>query len=179
MCLRPAEAPGRGGSGRSARWGAWGSGNGRKEGAGASRMPAFGMETQCQSSAGVLSHPARRWSGEGRAPSLFGFPPPVFQRLSHPVSGLIFHAGEWKGFTVKIYVCSECGWFPSGGRRDLCFPFSFFIRAMGSTVGRWGSESAAWRADQKVPCLQAGREAVRKARQRGAPGGAGASPRPP
>lgn len=40
-------------------------------------------------------------------PSLFGFPPPASQRLSYPVSGLIFHASKWKGITMKIYVCSE------------------------------------------------------------------------
>lgn len=80
---------------------------------------------------------------------------------------------------MKIYVCSQCGWFPSVGRRDRGFPLSFFIRALGSTVGRGGSESAPWRADHKAPRLPAGRETVRKACQRIAPGGAGASPRLP
>lgn len=80
---------------------------------------------------------------------------------------------------MKIYVCSECGWFPSVGRPDRGFPFSFFIRALGSTVGRGGSESAPWRANHKAPRLPAGRETVRKACQHIAPGGAGASPRLP
>lgn len=74
----------------------------------------------------------------GRHSSLFGFPSSAYQRLSYPVSGLIFHAGKWKGTTMKIYVCSVRGWFPTAGRRDCCFPFPFFIRALGNAVGRWG-----------------------------------------
>lgn len=73
-----------------------------------------------------------------RHPSLFGFPPPASQHLSYPVSGLIFHTSKWKRITKKIYVCSESGWFPSVGSRDRCFPFPFFIRALGSAVERGG-----------------------------------------
>lgn len=76
-----------------------------------------------------------------RHSSSFGFPSSASQRLSYPVSGLIFHPGKCKGTTMKIYVCSESGWFPTAGRRDRCFPFPFFIRALGSAVGRrgWGA----------------------------------------
>lgn len=77
--------------------GFWGDGNGRKEGAGAPRLPALEIGTQCQRSAGVPSNPARRWSGMGRAPLTLWLPSLASLRLSHPVSGLILHASEWKG----------------------------------------------------------------------------------
>ena len=119
-------------------------------------------------------------------PSLFGCPPPASQRLSYPVSGLIFHESKWKGITMKIYVCFERGWFPSVGSWDRRFPFPFFIRALGSAGRRGagggggaGSLSARRRADHRAPRLPAGRETGRRPRQRVAPGGAGAGPRLP
>lgn len=92
----PCRAPGAGWPAAERALGLWRDWNGRKEGAGAPRLPASGIGTQCQRSAGVPSNPARRWSGEGRLPSLW-LHSPASQRLSHPVSGLIFHASEWKG----------------------------------------------------------------------------------
>lgn len=108
-------------------------------------MPAVGVGTQCRCSAGVPSDPAGCVcvaEGVGH-PSLLGFPPPASQRLSYPVSGLIFHESKWKGITMKIYVCFERGWFPSVGSRDRHFPFPFFIRALGSAVGRGGEAVCA------------------------------------
>lgn len=74
----PSRAPGAGWPAAERALGLWRDWNGRKEGAGAPRLPASGIGTQCQRSAGVPSNPARRWSGEGRAPltlaSLPGFP---------------------------------------------------------------------------------------------------------
>lgn len=85
---------------------------------------------------------------------------------------------------MKIYECSERGWLPSAGGRDRRFPFPFFTRALGSAVGRRGAggggEPVCWRrADHRAPSLPAGRQAVRKAGPRCAPGGAGADPRLP
>ena len=145
--------------------------------AGAPGLPASGTGTQYQRSAREFQATLPGGGAERAGhPSLFGFPPPASQRLSYPVSGLIFHASKWKGITMKIYVCSERDWFPSVGSRDRCFPFPFFIRALGSAVPRGGSVSARRRADHRAPRLPAGRETVRKTCQLVAPGGAGAGP---
>lgn len=78
-------------------------------------------------------------------------PPPAFLRLSYPVSGLIFYASKWKGITMKIYVCSERGWFPSVGSRNRCFP------SPSTPSGRaLGSSSPSARC--VFPCLRINRE---------------------
>ena len=127
---------------------------------GAPGVPAVEVGTQC--SAGVPSDPAgcvRVAEGVGH-PSLFGFPPPASQRLSYPVSGLIFHESKWKGITMKIYVCFERGWFPSVGSRDRRFPFPFFIRALGS-AGRRGAGGACLRGGRLITGLRVSRRAAR------------------
>lgn len=74
-------------------------GTGGEEDSDVPSLPAAGTRTQCQRFAQV--HRALPVGGaEGdRHPSLFATPPPhpASQRLSYPVSGLIFYAGKCKG----------------------------------------------------------------------------------
>lgn len=53
----------------------WGDWNGRKEGAVAPRLPASGIGTQCQRSAGVRAILPGGGAERAGHPSLFGFPP--------------------------------------------------------------------------------------------------------
>lgn len=143
MCLRRAEHPGSGGvtrgQARAEGWGAGGAGMGG-EGPRA-RLGCLLPELELSASALPEFRATLPGGGAERAghPSLFGYPPPASQRLSYPVFGLIFHGSKWKGITMKIYVCSERGWFPSVGSRDRCFPFPFFIRALGAQSGAGGA----------------------------------------
>lgn len=68
-----------------------GGGNGRKGGAGAPRLPAWGIGTQCQRSAGVPSNDARRRNRGGQALFIlrlpfFGFPALVISCLWPDIS---------------------------------------------------------------------------------------------
>lgn len=98
------------------------------------RLPAAGTRIQCLRFAQVQRVLPVGGAERDRHPSLFAPSLPASQRLSYPVSGLIFYAGKWKGITMKIYVCSERGCFPSVASRNHCFPFPFFILALGSSV---------------------------------------------
>lgn len=94
--------------------------------------------------------------GGSRAP-LRSHPDPASHLMSYPVSGLIFFTSKWKWITMKIYVCSASGWFPSAGNRNLCFPFPFFIPAFRErNLAHEGGVSALRRADHRAWRLRAG-----------------------
>lgn len=139
-------------------------GLGREEDAGAPRLPAVGTNPRLH----------RGRCARAVRPGPLILRPPLSQHLSHPVSGLTFYASKWMGITMKIYVCSERGWFPSVGSRDRCFPIPFFICALGRAVERGGSVSARRRrADHRAP--EAPGRTVRKAASASPPAG----PEPP
>lgn len=76
--------------------------------------------------------PSGVWRGKEPAP--FRFHPDLASHLlSYTVSGLIFYVSKWKGITIKIYVCFKHGWFPNAESRNRCFPFPFFIPALGES----------------------------------------------